>query len=130
MTKRVTGLGGFFFKTPDVARLKDWYAKHLGIPISPHFDGWAFEWRDAADPEKKGSTLWSLFDAKSAYFDPSPAPFMCNFRVENLDEVLALLNAEGVKVDPAREDSDFGRFAWVYDPDGNKIELWEPPTGG
>ena len=125
--KRVTGLGGFFIKTADPERLRDWYARHLDIPFDANFDGWSFQWRNSEDPSRKGSTVWGLFAASSPYFEPSPAPFMCNFRVENLDAVLEALAAEGVKIDPTREDSEFGRFAWIYDPDGNKIELWEPP---
>ena len=128
MKTRVTGLGGFFFKTPDVRRLKDWYARHLGIPFSEHFDGWAFEWRDAAAPQTKGATVWSLFEQSNPYFEPGAASFMCNFRVADLDALLEALTAEGVKVDPKREDGEFGRFAWIYDPDGNKVELWEPPA--
>jgi catechol 2,3-dioxygenase-like lactoylglutathione lyase family enzyme len=134
--KRVTGLGGFFFKTPDPAKLKEWYARHLGIPMADAFDGWAFQWRNAEDPSRKGATIWALFPDATPYFDPPPGipgraaqPFMCNFRVDDLDALLAELGKEGVKIDPKREDSDFGRFAWVYDPDGNKVELWEPPEG-
>ena len=124
--KRVTGLGGFFFKTPDPPNLKEWYTRHLGIPVEEWF-GCSFPWRDAQDPSKKGNTIWSLFNKTSDYF-PAGQAFMCNFRVADLDALLAALEKEGVKIDPKVDDSEYGKFAWIYDPDGNKIELWEPPA--
>lgn len=127
--KRVTGLGGFFFKTPDPKRLKEWYARHLGIPFAEEWDGWAFQWRNASDPTQRGATVWSLFPQSSDYFAPSASPFMCNFRVDNLETLLEELKKEGVKVDANTQSSEFGKFGWIYDPDGNKIELWEPPEG-
>ena len=125
--KRVTGLGGFFFKTPDQEKMKDWYTRHLGIPLEDWY-GCQFPWRDADDPKKKGNTIWSLFKQSSDYFASDKQQFMCNFRVENLDALLAELAKEGVKIDPKRDDSEYGKFAWIYDPDGNKIELREPPA--
>ena len=132
--KRVTGLGGFFFKASDPDKLKDWYARHLGIPMANDFPGWTFMWRDAEDPSREGCTVWSLFEQSTTYFDPTEGlsgrngqAFMCNFRVDDLDALLKELEKEGVRIDPNRQDLEYGRFAWIYDPDGNKIELWEPP---
>jgi predicted enzyme related to lactoylglutathione lyase len=126
---RVTGLGGFFFKCADAKRQIDWYRKHLGIPINADYGGWNFEWSNAEDPKEKGVTVFSLFPESTDYFGPSPQRFMFNFRVNDLDALLAALASEGVKIDPKREDAPYGRFAWIYDPEGNKIELWEPPEG-
>ena len=89
--------------------------------------GAVFHWREADDTNKKGLTAWSIFPAETKYFDPSRAPFMLNYRVEDLDGLLKALAEEGVEIDPKREDHDYGRFAWIMDPDGNRIELWEPP---
>jgi predicted enzyme related to lactoylglutathione lyase len=86
-----------------------------------------FHWRDADDPEKAGMTIWSIFPQTTKYFDPSPAPFMMNFRVDNLEELLKALREEGVTIDPKVEEHEYGKFAWIADPEGNRIELWEPP---
>jgi predicted enzyme related to lactoylglutathione lyase len=126
---RVTGLGGFFFKCADAHGQIDWYRKHLGIPINADYGGWNFEWSNAEDPRHKGMTVFSLFPESTEYFGPSPQRFMFNFRVKDLDGLLAALATEGVRIDPKREDAPYGRFAWIYDPEGNKIELWEPPEG-
>jgi len=126
--KRVTGLGGLFFKAKDPKAMYDWYEKHLGIQREPDGSGAMFHWRDAADPEKTGLTVWSIFPETTKYFDPSPASFMMNFRVENLAELLKLLREEGVAIDPKVEEYDYGKFAWITDPEGNRIELWEPPA--
>ncbi len=123
---RVTGLGGVFFKARDKAKLLEWYRDRLGIDVQS-WGGATFEWRDAKDPGKSGSTAWSVFDAKSKYFDPSPAPFMINYRVDDLDALLATLKSQGVEVDPNVQESEDGRFGWVMDPEGHRIELWEPP---
>ena len=126
--KRVTGIGGIFFKSSDPAGLKAWYDKHLGI--SPSADGYvAFQWRNADDPESTGSTIWEAFPEATTYFDPTTAPFMINYRVDDLDGLLAALRAEGVSVDDKLEEADYGRFAWITDPEGRRIELWEPPKG-
>lgn len=125
--KRVTGIGGVFFKAENPDRLYEWYEKHLGIQREPHGQGAAFHWREAENPEREGDTAWSIFKKDTKYFEPSSAPFMLNYRVDDLDALLAALKAEGVAMDPKREDSDYGRFAWITDPEGNKIELWEPP---
>jgi len=124
--KRVTGIGGIFFKSENPRKLYDWYERHLGIKADPN-SGAMFNWRDAEDPSKKGMTIWSIFPAATKYFDPSRSSFMLNYRVEDLDGLLAALKEEGVEIDPKREDYQYGRFAWIMDPDGNRIELWEPP---
>lgn len=124
MTK-VTGLGGIFFKANDAEKLRAWYREHLGIE-SEGDGGFTFQWREAAQPEKIGQTVWSIFSGKTKYFEPSKAPFMINYRVENLDKVLEQLKAEGVEVDDRIEEYEYGRFAWIMDPEGNRIELWEP----
>jgi predicted enzyme related to lactoylglutathione lyase len=125
--KRVTGIGGIFFKSDDQEKLYQWYEKHLGITRIPEGTGAAFEWRDLEDAKSKGMTVWAVFPRQSKYFDPSRSPFMINYRVDNLDALLKALKEEGVEIDPHREDYDYGRFAWIMDPDGNRIELWEPP---
>jgi len=86
-------------------------------------------WRDAENADRKGMTVWSIFSRNTKYFDPSGSPFMINYRVDDLDALLEALKAEGVQIDPHREDYDYGRFAWIMDPDANRIELWEPPKG-
>ena len=126
--KRVTGIGGIFIKSADTARLRDWYQKHLGIPIES-WGGAAFRWGAPDSSGGQGTTVWSLFEASSGYFSPSQAPFMVNYRVENLAALLDALRAEGCQVEGKLEESEYGKFGWVVDPDGNKIELWEPPAG-
>jgi catechol 2,3-dioxygenase-like lactoylglutathione lyase family enzyme len=129
---RVTGVGGFFFKAQHPAKLAEWYRVHLGIPISPAAEGenapqfHPFEWREKDHPDTVGSTVRSIFPAGTKYFEPSKGSFMMNFRVANLDRLLAQLRQEGVKVDDKIDDESNGRFGWVMDPDGNRIELWEP----
>jgi len=124
--KRVTGIGGIFIKAKDRGRLLDWYDQHLGIKADPE-QGTVFEWRDVDDPQSKGMTIWSLFKGESNYFD---RPFMVNYRVDDLDALLEVLKAEGVEIDPKRESFEYGKFAWIIDPEGNRIELWEPPKSG
>src|SRR6266571_5133919 len=115
--KRVTGIGGIFFKSEDPEALHRWYEQHLGITRGP---GGAvmFEWRHADDDAKKGMTVWSLFPKNTEYFDPSRATFMVNYRVDDLDALLKALAEEGVAIDPKREDFEYGRFAWITDPEG------------
>lgn len=113
-----------FFKSPDRDRLHSWYEDNLGITGGA--EGFGFKWRSHDDPEIEHRTVWSVFASDSNYFDPSRAPFMINYIVDDLDAILAKLARNGAKVDPKREDYDYGRFAWIFDPDGNKIELWEP----
>jgi predicted enzyme related to lactoylglutathione lyase len=106
------------------------YEKHLGIHRAPESPpdtpSASFEWRELEDSQTKGLTAWAVFPRDTKYFKESRAPFMINFREDNLDELLAELKKEGVEVDPHREDYDYGRFAWITDPEGNRIELWEP----
>jgi len=124
--KRVTGIGGIFFQAEDPEKLYAWYEKHLGMKREPHGHGVTLHWRDDVNPED-ASTTWAVFEKRSKSFEPSQAPFMLNYRVDDLDALLAALRAEGVEIDPKREDYDYGRFAWISDPEGNRIELWEPP---
>lgn len=126
--KRVTGIGGIFFKSANPQRLRDWYKKHLGINIE-EWGGTAFRWKSEANPEGVGTTVWNIFDASSNYLAPSQATFMLNYRVDKLAPLLEALRAEGCNVDAKTDDSEYGKFGWVFDPDGNKIELWEPPPG-
>lgn len=119
--KRVTGLGGIFIKCRDKDKTQEWYQRHLGIDMNSW--GAVFNWQD--EPHEKPYSLFSLFKRSSEYFAPSDAQFMINFRVEDLDALVAKLREEGVEFagDPIEE--EFGKFAWVMDPEGNKIELWE-----
>ncbi len=120
--KRVTGLGGFFFKCEDPNAIKEWYATHLGIPVDSY--GWTFWWKDKDGNEC--STQWSPFEAKTNYFAPSEKPFMMNYRVHDLEALLKVLKEEGVTIVGEMETYDYGKFGWIVDPEGNKIELWEP----
>lgn len=125
--ERVTGIGGIFFKAEDPKRLQAWYRDHLGV--EPSADGVVvFGWKEKEAPHRDGMTVWSPFPKDTRYYDPSPAPFMINYRVRNLDAMLAQLKAQGIAQVGEPETSEFGRFAWVMDPEGNKIELWEPPA--
>ncbi|HKR62116.1 MAG TPA: VOC family protein [Thermoanaerobaculia bacterium] len=125
--KRVTGIGGIFFKARDASSLRRWYQEHLGIDVQ-NWGGAALLWQDDPDAQN-GMTVWTIFDGATKYLDPSPAPFMINYRVENLEAVLNALREEGCTVDEKTETSEFGKFGWVMDPEGNRIELWEPPKG-
>jgi predicted enzyme related to lactoylglutathione lyase len=124
--QRVTGLGGVFIKCKNPDAMYDWYEKHLGVPRE--YGAVSFKWRDIEEPEKTGMTMWSLFPENTKYFEPSRSPFMMNFRVENLEQLLAALRAEGVQVDDKVESHEYGKFGWIMDPEGNRIELWEPPA--
>jgi predicted enzyme related to lactoylglutathione lyase len=126
--KRVTGIGGIFIKSANPQRLREWYQKHLGIDFEP-WGGYAFRWKSDANPDGTGTTVWSVFEASSNYFEPSNAPFMVNYRVADLHALVAALRAEGCQVMDKVDESEYGKFGWVVDPDGNKIELWEPPPG-
>lgn len=125
---RVTGIGGVFMKAKDPGALKAWYQRHLGVPLE-EWGGAAFSWRSAENPDGVGTTVWSLFEDTSDYFDPSPSRFMINYRVDDLHGLLDALRAEGCDVDERVQDSEYGRFGWVMDPEGNRVELWEPPPG-
>ena len=124
MKKRVTGLGGVFFKSANPNALKEWYGKHLHIESGDH--GALFKWRQDEDPDKTGYTAWSVFPEDTSYFQPADRDFMFNYRVENLKELLQVLKEEGVQVVGEIEEYPYGKFGWIMDPDGNKIELWEP----
>ena len=126
---RVTGLGGVFFKAKNPAKLGKWYQQHLGLPV----EGWggcSFSWRDAKNPKKKGSTVWSPFDPDTTYFGSGKQALMVNYRVANLKKVIAALKKEKVWIYPKGiEASEYGKFAWIKDGEGNRLELWEPPQG-
>lgn len=126
--KRVTGIGGIFFHAKDPVALRAWYNTHLGIDIEP-WGGTAFTWTDDVGNPAMGTTVWSIADATSKQFAPSTSPFMINYRVDDLDGLLQALRQEGCSVLPATDDSEFGKFGWVMDPEGNKVELWQPPEG-
>jgi predicted enzyme related to lactoylglutathione lyase len=128
--KRVTGIGGIFFKTKDPAKIKAWYGKHLGLPVDEY--GASFKWLevDNKDAETPALTAWSPFKDDTKYFAPSEKPFMFNYRVENLVELLKLLKEEGVEVVGEMQEFPYGKFGWIMDPEGNKIELWEPKDDG
>jgi predicted enzyme related to lactoylglutathione lyase len=126
--RRVTGIGGVFIKANDPDALRAWYRDHLGVDIQP-WGGAVFR-RDAQDTHADGVTAWSIFPADSDYFAPSEARFMINYRVEDLGALLDLLRAEGCQVLDQTQQSEFGRFGWAVDPEGNKVELWEPPRSG
>lgn len=126
--QRVTGLGGFFIKSKDPKSLAAWYEKHLGVPFNgTTYAG--FKWINENNPALPGSTVFSFFGEDTKYFDPSKGSCMVNFRVKDLDSLLASLKAEGVTVDEKTESYEYGKFGWCMDPEGNKIELWEPVDG-
>ena len=122
---RVTGIGGIFFKAKDPTALVEWYRRHLGIRSEDTVA--LFTWRSGRDGRVRGHTVWSIFPAHTKYFGGGGASFMINYRVKDLDGVLAALRNAGVETDRKVEDSEHGRFGWVTDPEGNRIELWEPP---
>lgn len=123
--KRVTGIGGIFFKSRDPQALAAWYQAHLGIPVQ----AWGGAVLSGAAPDEgpDAGVNWCPFAQDTAYFDPSPAPYMVNYRVDDLDALLTALRAEGVQVVDHVEASEHGKFGWAFDPDGRKFELWEPP---
>ena len=122
--KKVTGIGGIFFKCKDPNKMKEWYKTHLGLETNQY--GANFEWRQDEDPTKKGSTAWSPFAETSKYFEPSTKDFMINYRVENLEALVEQLKNEGVTIVDKIESFDYGKFVHIIDVEGNKIELWEP----
>ena len=127
--KRVTGIGGIFFHARDPAALRAWYGRHLGIDVQA-WGGAAFSWLDAAGQPAGGTTIWSIGQAGSDHFAPGTASFMINYRVDDLNALLQALRDEGFQVLDKTDDGEFGKFGWVIDPEGNKVELWEPPPGG
>jgi catechol 2,3-dioxygenase-like lactoylglutathione lyase family enzyme len=122
--KRVTGIGGIFFKCNDPEKMKEWYKTHLGFDMQPF--GAQFNWEQGAVPGKEGYTLWTPFKASTKYFEPSTKEFMINYRVENLAALVEELKKEGVALLDELVDSEYGKFIHILDPEGNKIELWEP----
>lgn len=125
--KRVTGIGGVFFKAKDPKALADWYRTHLGLKVEA-WGGATFRWADG-DADGTGVTAWNLFKQDTSYFAPSTASFMINYRVDDLHALLAALRAEGCQVEDKVDESEYGKFGWVIDPEGNKVELWQPPSG-
>lgn len=121
--KKVTGIGGVFFKCKDPEKMKEWYRKHLGIESDQY--GATFKW-DEGEGESTGQTAWSTFSEDTKYFSPSSQPFMINYRVHDLLSLLEELKKDGVEVVGGPDEFEYGKFAWIMDPEGNKIELWEP----
>lgn len=126
--RRVTGIGGIFFNANDPVTLRAWYKRHLGIDVQD-WGGTSFSWTDESGQPTGGTTVWSIGVASSDYFAPSKASFMINYRVEDLASLLQVLRDEGCEVMGKMEDTEFGKFGWVMDPEGNKVELWQPPPG-
>jgi predicted enzyme related to lactoylglutathione lyase len=130
--QRVTGIGGIFFKAKDPKALQAWYRDHLGIDVQD-WGGTAVSWADADGAPTGGMTIWSITSAENGNdddaFAPSTAPFMINYRVADVRALLEALRAEGCDVVDKFDDSEYGKFGWVIDPEGNKVELWEPPPG-
>ena len=125
---RVTGIGGIFFKARDPVALRAWYQRHLGIDVQD-WGGAAFQWADAAGKPTGGTTIWSVSGGSEDQFAPSPATFMINYRVADLHALVKALRSEGCNVLDKIDESEYSKFAWVIDPEGNKAELWEPPAG-
>jgi predicted enzyme related to lactoylglutathione lyase len=122
--KKVTGIGGIFFKCKDPGKMKEWYQTHLGLETNRY--GTVFEWYQGADSTKKGFTQWSPFNEKTRYFEPSTKDFMINYRVEDLAGLVRDLNNDGVTLLDTIATYDYGKFVHILDVEGNKIELWEP----
>jgi len=126
--KRVTGIGGIFFQASDPETLRAWYRTHLGIDVQA-WGGAAFSNLGGDGQPANGTTIWSLAPAQGNPYAPGTSPFMINYRVDDLDALLQALRAEGCQVLGAAEESEYGKFGWVLDPEGNKVELWQPPPG-
>ncbi len=124
VAKRVTGIGGIFFKSKNPAEMKLWYAKHLGLNTNEY--GSLFETRDTDNPDQIQYLQWSVFNDKTKYFEPSEKEFMINYRVVQIEVLVDMLRAEGVTILDTIETYDYGKFVHIMDPEGNKIELWEP----
>jgi predicted enzyme related to lactoylglutathione lyase len=122
---KVLGVGGVFFKSPDPAKLQNWYAQYLGI--NPQIgEGMSFTIFEPGMMPENGYTVWSTFDSGTTYFAPSSKEFMFNLVVDNLEEALSQVAAGGAQVVGDIEKSEYGNFGWFVDPDGNKVELWQP----
>jgi len=126
--KRVIGIGGIFFKAKDAPALRAWYKRHLGIDVQ-EWGGTAFAWSDSDGNPTGGTTVWSVTSEEGDQFAPSNTSFMVNYRVDDLHALVAALKVEGCDVLDKIDESDYGKFAWVIDPEGNKAELWQPPAG-
>ncbi len=122
--KRVTGIGGIFFKCKDPGKLKEWYKTHLGLNTDKY--GAVFEWRQATDATRKGFSQWSPFNEKTSYFAPSEKEFMINYRVADLEALVTALQSEGVRIVDSVQSVEYGKFIHIMDIEGNKVELWEP----
>ena len=122
--KKVTGIGGIFFKSSDPVKIKEWYHKHLGLTIDAY--GSPFEFRSASNPEEINYLQWSPFEKDTKYFEPSKKDFMINYRVDDLESLIEELQKQGVTLCDEIQSFDYGKFIHIMDPDGNKIELWEP----
>jgi predicted enzyme related to lactoylglutathione lyase len=123
---RVTGIGGIFFKARDPDALRGWYRRHLGLDIQ-EWGGVTFRAPGAPDG-REAITVWTIFPSDSNYFAPGSAEFMINYRVDNLSDMLAVLRNQGCIMNEKIEESEFGKFGWAQDPEGNRLELWEPPA--
>ncbi len=126
--QRVTGIGGIFFQAKDPKTMQAWYRQHLGIDVQD-WGGAAFRWTGADGKPLAGTTAWCIMPAAGDAFAPSAAPFMVNYRVADVRGLLDALRKEGCRVLDKIDESEFGRFGWVIDPEGNTVELWEPPEG-
>ncbi|HEV8041000.1 MAG TPA: VOC family protein [Bryobacteraceae bacterium] len=122
---RILGIGGVFFKSANRDQMREWYAKHLGL--ADKGQGAMLPWREHDDPQKEHVTVWTVFRTSTDYI-PGTQPFMINYIVDDMDALLDRLKEEGVKIDAKRMNESYGRFAWIYDLDGNKIELWQPQS--
>jgi predicted enzyme related to lactoylglutathione lyase len=123
--KRVTGIGGIFFKARDAQAMREWYKTHLGIHVQ-EWGGAAFSWAGEDGKPVAGSTIWNISAMDDTHY---ATPFMINYRVDDLDALLSALREEGCNVVGDSQDSEYGKFGWVLDPEGNKVELWQPPPG-
>lgn len=126
--KRVTGIGGIFFSAKDPAAMRAWYRRHLGIDVM-EWGGTAFNWSDGQGRPTGGSTVWAIHPLDTSLYEPGKSSFMINYRVADLAGLLQALREEGCQVLDKMEDGEYGKFGWVIDPEGNKVELWEPPPG-
>ncbi len=126
--KKVTGLGGVFFKSDDPKKTMDWYRRHLGLETDEY--GAMFKWYESPESQQAAGTQWSVFKKDTTYFDPSTQPFMINYRVHDLEALVAQLREEGVEIVDEMETYEYGKFIHIVDPDGMKIELWEPVDAG
>jgi predicted enzyme related to lactoylglutathione lyase len=127
--ERVTGIGGVFFKARDPRGLLEWYREHLGSQSEEGGDAVVFRWKETEGPDRPGSTTWAIFPWDTTYLGRAESHSMINYRVARLGPMLEQLRAAGVDVDERIAESEFGRFGWATDPEGNRFELWEPPPG-